>query len=77
MNKTVVQELFERINLWLPINDPLRMELESGIPSWLDKEKEQIMEAYVDGLEYGIHEHNKDAESYYTKKYGVQNERLD
>ena len=68
--KTAMQQIFERINLWLPINDPLRMELESDMAMWLEKEKQQIMDACNAGLS-GI---PRSSEKYYNETYGGKDE---
>ena len=71
--KTAMQQIFERINLWLPINDPLRMELESDMAMWLEKEKQQIMNARINGdmnPRCISHLAKQYAELYYLETYG-------
>jgi hypothetical protein len=66
--KTAMQQIFERINLWLPINDPLRMELESDMAMWLEKEKQQIINAVEWDYKSNM------GEVYYEAMYGVKDE---
>jgi hypothetical protein len=72
-----MQQILERIMLWLPINDPLRMELESDMAMWLEKEKQQIMEAYYMG-DYDNRGRrivgDDECEDYYNETYGGSNE---
>jgi len=73
-NQTAMQQILERIMLWLPINDPLRMELESDMSVWLNKEKEQIKEAYYrgdyDNTVAGYVVGEEECEEYYNETYG-------
>ena len=66
--KTAMQQIFERINLWLPINDPLRMELESDMAMWLNKEKQQIINAVEWDYKSNM------GEVYYESMYGGKDE---
>jgi hypothetical protein len=66
--KTAMQQIFERINLWLPINDPLRMELESDMAMWLEKEKQQIINAVEWDYKSNM------GEVYYESMYGGKDE---
>jgi hypothetical protein len=66
--KTAMQQIFERINLWLPINAPLRMELESDMAMWLEKEKQQIINAVEWDYKSNM------GEVYYESMYGGKDE---
>jgi hypothetical protein len=66
--KTAMQQIFERINLWLPINDPFRMELESDMAMWLNKEKQQIINAVEWDYKSNM------GEVYYESMYGGKDE---
>ena len=76
--QTAMQQILEKIMLWLPINDPLRMELESDMSVWLNKEKEQIKEAYYrgdyDNTVAGYVVGDDECEDYYNETYGGSNE---
>ena len=63
-----MQQIFERINLWLPINDPFRMELESDMAMWLNKEKQQIINAVEWDYKSNM------GEVYYESMYGGKDE---
>ena len=66
--KTAMPQIFERINLWLPINDPFRMELESDMAMWLNKEKQQIINAVEWDYKSNM------GEVYYESMYGGKDE---
>lgn len=46
---TVVEQLFEEIRKWTPIDDALRMQLEADVQIWLQKEQEQLNKAWQEG----------------------------
>lgn len=69
--KTAMQQIFERINLWLPINEPLRMELESDMAMWLNKEKQQMLGCYFAHRDFCSGEVSNDTfNQHYEQAYG-------
>gem|GEM_PF-5717906 len=46
---TVVEELIKKIEDWTTLDDPLRCEILSDVPIWLEKEQQQLNNAWQDG----------------------------
>jgi len=67
--KTAMQELLEDIKKHIEVEWPMNKSIRESINKALEKEKEQICNAYTDGLEGPY----LGAEQYYNKKYN-QNE---
>lgn len=64
MNKTPIQELISAItqNGHIIINQTL-------IDTYLEKEKQQIIEAHKDGFEENVRPTHETSEQYYNEKY--------
>jgi hypothetical protein len=68
--KTAMQELLEWVRATLPMDLETPQMIEQKIKSMLDKEKEQIMEAYDAGYShclYGIHLDDE----YYNETFNI------
>ena len=68
-NKTAMQELLEWIRKTLPMDLDTPQMIESKIESLLEKEKEQIREAYYRGVRDEWEGAGRDFEDYYNEKY--------
>ena len=65
---TVVEQLFEEIRKWAPIDDALRMQLEADIQIWLQKEQEQLNNAWQDGAVTAQNDASKEIEKNYVSR---------
>ena len=65
---TVVEQLFEEIRKWAPIDDALRMQLEADIQIWLQKEQEQLNNAWQDGAVTAQNDAAKEIEKNYVAR---------
>jgi hypothetical protein len=65
---TVVEQLFEEIRKWTPINDALRMQLEADIQIWLQKEQEQLNKAWQEGAATAQSDAAKEIEKNYISR---------
>ena len=65
---TVVEQLFEEIRKWTPIDDALRMQLEADVQVWLQKEQEQLNKAWQNGALTAQNDAAKEIENNYTAR---------
>jgi murein endopeptidase len=65
--KTAMQELMEWIEHWK--NEPLSEFQQNKIKELLEKEKEQIIESFDNGIYVGTYAVDKDGEQYYNRTY--------
>jgi hypothetical protein len=64
--KTAMQEFIEWVEHWK--NEPLSEFQQSKIKELLEKEKEQIIDAYYGNID-GVYEYRKAGEEYYNQTY--------
>lgn len=71
-NKTAMQELLEWVRKTLPMDLDYPQMIETKIESLIPKEKDQLVDAWVDGCTGELWELNIDtsAEKYYKETYG-------
>lgn len=72
--KTAMQELIDFLEPQIKMHDFLQLPAYEKALSLLEKEKEQIYEAFVDGDNRGDNEIPFNCEQYYNQKYN--NEKL-
>jgi hypothetical protein len=48
--KTPMQELIEKIEYWTTLDDPLRCEILADIQIWLEKERQELKDAFEMGV---------------------------
>ena len=65
---TVVEQLFEEIRKWTPIDDALRMQLEADLQIWLQKEQEQLNDAWQNGAVTAQNDAAKEIEKNYVAR---------
>ncbi len=64
---TVVEQLFEEIRKWTPIDDALRMQLEADVQIWLQKEQEQLNKAWQEGAATAQNDAAKEIREHYVE----------